>query len=210
MRSSLREANLLMRCDMEWGIRSGEGGDSNASSADRGDHDASGVVRLPVQLSSHPEGRWRREARRGGPRASEAQSSRRAPERRAGQEDCLQPRLRYRVRRGVGGRSHCYPALHQTPRLFDHRAANGGPWFGVDGVPELDSDVHIAQGRDENLESCGKPLAVAFAAAPGKTAGSGSILPPGKVRTEPPPRRCLAAARATLERPPGVSATVIR
>ena len=35
----------------------------------------------------------------------------------------------------------------------------------MDGSSELDSGVHIAQGRDEHLERGGEPLAVAPAAA---------------------------------------------
>src|SRR5215212_1295749 len=46
--------------------------------------------------------------------------------------------------------------------------------------------------------------------APGKTAGSGSILPPGNVSTPPPLRRCLAAARTTPERPAEVPLMVRR
>jgi hypothetical protein len=46
--------------------------------------------------------------------------------------------------------------------------------------------------------------------APGKIAGSGSILPPGNVSTLPPLRRCLAAARTIPERPAEVSETVRR
>jgi hypothetical protein len=47
-------------------------------------------------------------------------------------------------------------------------------------------------------------------AAPGNTAGSGSIRPPGKVRTAPPSLRCRVAARTSPKRPGDASATVSR
>src|SRR5215211_967315 len=46
--------------------------------------------------------------------------------------------------------------------------------------------------------------------APGSTAGSGSISPPGKISTAPPPRRCRTALRMTPNRPGEASATEIR
>jgi MFS family permease len=63
------------------------------------------------------------------------------------------------------GQSNQLPDLHQPPRLLDHRVADGGSLFGIDGVSELDPRLHVAQGRYEQLECGGEPLTVASAAA---------------------------------------------